>query len=366
VRSVSRAAFARKAARKQTKGTPMRKLSCQLAVLIIGAIIVAPAAARPVGHNGQIVFQRYDPLLDTLALYTINPDGTGEHQLLPMSGGDPRWSPDGTRIATPITDSGPGAVITNADTGSSVQFPQAVPTLDLFCNVWSSDGERLACESEPQGADDSAVGIYTIRSSDGGGVTRMTSAGGGGDHPGDYSPGGKRLVYSHHAQCCDLPRDEWVAQSGTFVVDAKNGNGIRKIAPCCSNSAESWSPRGNEIVFSRNAGDDVHSSIWLVHSDGSGLREVNVQVPVGEYACGAPVSDPEFEFHPWEDPAVGDCSNPRWSPDGKKIVFDRGDAALGHNVYTVDADGSGLTQVTHGGADQSNGDADWGTHPLVP
>lgn len=345
----------------------MRKLSCQprlarvlpLAVLVIAAVIATPAAARPLAHNGQITFARYDPVQDINALYTVNPDGTHEQQLLPLFGGGPRWSPDGTQIASPVTESGPGVMITNADSGASVQFPNADPTVDPFCNAWSPDGERLACET--YGKDDPSLnGVYTIRSSDGGGLTRITSAGGGGDQPGDYSPDGKRIVYAHFAPCCDLPFDEWLAQSGMFLVNV-NGTGTRKIAQCCT-STGSWSPRGNEIVFSRQVNPNDHSSLWVVHSDGSGLREVDVQVPAGAYPCGAPATD---GYNPFNDPAVGGCHDPQWSPDGRKIVFGRGDDALGNNVYTVNADGSGLTQVTHGGADQSNETPDWGIHPLA-
>ena len=345
----------------------MRKLPCQLklarllplTVVVLAAVAVAPAVARPVAHNGRIAFARYDPVLDAVSLYTVNPDGTQERQLLPLFGGLPHWSPDGTQIASPVTESGPGATITDADTGDSVQFPNADPSVDPFCYAWSPDAERLACETYGK-TDRSLNGVYTIRSSDGGGLMRLTSTGGG-DHPGDYSPDGKRLVYTHFAGCCDLPREEWMARSGVFVVNV-NGTGNRKIAPCCASLA-SWSPKGNQIVFSRRAGDDVHSSIWVVHSDGSGLHEVDVEVPAAEYPCGAPVSDPNY--NPDNDPTVGGCFDPAWSPDGKKIVFVRGDDALGRNVYTVNADGTGLTQVTNGGADQSNGSPDWGVHPLV-
>jgi hypothetical protein len=45
-------------------------------------------------------------------------------------------------------------------------------------------------------------------------------------------------------------------------------------------------------------------------------------------------------------------------------VFVRGDSALRRNIYTVNADGSGLTQVTHGAADESNESPDWGIHAL--
>ena len=38
---------------------------------------------------------------------------------------------------------------------------------------------------------------------------------------------------------------------------------------------------------------------------------------------------------------------------------------IGRDVFTVNADGSGLTQVTHGDGAQSNDAADWGTHSLA-
>jgi hypothetical protein len=63
------------------------------------------------------------------------------------------------------------------------------PNLFTGCIVWSPDGKRLACAGfgEP---DSSRNGIYTIRSSGGAGLTRMTSNPGGDDLPGDYSPQG--------------------------------------------------------------------------------------------------------------------------------------------------------------------------------
>ncbi len=48
--------------------------------------------------------------------------------------------------------------------------------------------------------------------------------------------------------------------------------------------------------------------------------------------------------------------------DGAKIVFSIFSDATGENVYTANADGTGVTQVTHGGEDEA---PDWGTHPLA-
>src|SRR3954451_6772450 len=42
-----------------------------------------------------------------------------------------------------------------------------------------------------------------------------------------------------------------------------------------SRTARSWSPQGNQIVFSWSPPDfQVHSTLWVVHSDGSGLRRL--------------------------------------------------------------------------------------------
>jgi Tol biopolymer transport system component len=110
------------------------------------------------------------------------------------------------------------------------------------------------------------------------------------------------------------------------------------------------SPQGNEIVFSQHATPDARSSIWVVHADGTGLHEIPVQA---QPACGGAYSDPSSEG----------CFGPRWSPDGTKIVFARGTSPDNDsNVYTVNADGSGLTHVTHGGADSA---PDLGTRPLL-
>ena len=52
----------------------------------------------------------------------------------------------------------------------------------------------------------------------------------------------------------------------------------------------------------------------------------------------------------------------RRSPDGKKIIFAAISPATGGNIYTANADGSGLTQVTHDGGDD---DPACGTHPPI-
>jgi WD40-like Beta Propeller Repeat len=83
------------------------------------------------------------------------------------------------------------------------------------------------------------------------------------------------------------------------------------------------------------------------HSNGTDLR----QVPIPD--CGGLISDPT---------TIG-CFGPSWSPDGRKIVFERRSADQ-NDVYTVNADGTDPSEVSGTPFDEG-GPPDWGTHPLI-
>ena len=312
-------------------------------VVALLAVSITPAVAKPGAPNGQIAFGRFDPLLEDTVLYTINPDGTHEQQLLPLPLECPSWSPDGTRIATCGGPDFSSSALINPDDGSYRELFSPDPTLFLACFVWSPDAARLACEHFEEPVDATRRGIYSIRSTDGGDLTRITSTQGSHDNPGDYSPDGKRLVFA---------RSDENGNPVALYVAKINGGGVRQITPTETlfSSPGDWSPQQNEIVFSQHVTADARSSIWTVHPNGTGLHEIHVQA---QPACGGAISDPSSQG----------CFQPRWSPDGEKIVFSRGTSGDNDsNIYTVNADGTNLTQVTHGVRDQA---ADWGTHPLA-
>jgi Tol biopolymer transport system component len=302
-------------------------------VAAVAAAVAASASATPSGSNGLISFTSFDPALQQDVVYTINPDGTGERSLL-VGGESGHWSPDGTRIAV-IPDNGMERII-NPDTGSYTELPTFYPDLsNLFlpCGVWSPDGSRLACEGG--GDDPSASGVYTIRSSDGGDVSRVTR-GAADDCPGDYSPNGKQIVFLRVS-----------ADSGALALDIvrTDGSDLRQITPAGMDlnfDCGSWSPQGNEILFAAHPAAGDRNALFVVHTDGTGLHEIPIP------GCGTP--------------RVG-CFSPVWSPDGTKIAFNRFDSLLFQaDLYTVNADGGGLSQVTHTGF--GAGLVDWGTHPL--
>ena len=87
-------------------------------------------------------------------------------------------------------------------------------TLNLVCTVWSPDDTRLACEAWDD-SDASRGGIHTVRASDGGDLTRLTSAPDGMfDLPGDYSPDGRQLVFKRTTGEADARCSSWMSRMG--------------------------------------------------------------------------------------------------------------------------------------------------------
>jgi Tol biopolymer transport system component len=301
------------------------------------ALPASTAQAKVPGPNGRIVFSRVVQD-DNTVTYTVNPDGSHLQQLFPGFSGYPRWSPDGSQISllAPCTDGEENcaATIVDPDTGTFRQFKWPDPTLETNCSGWSPDGTRLTCESFGV-TDPNRNGIYTIQASDGRDLRRITSNPGGDDIPGDYSPDGNRLVFSRTD-----PSRPANANVALFVVNV-DGTGPRRITPWGLPFFEDpgrWSPDGTTILF------DDRRSLYVVHPDGSGLAKI-----------------------PLVTRSFSRLQNPDWSPDGTKIVvslFTATTPGTGQaGIYTANADGSDLQQVTSSPTFDRYGD--WGPHPLA-
>ena len=99
-------------------------------------------------------------------------------------------------------------------------------------------------------------------------------------------------------------------------------------APGAFTGAAEWSPDGEWIVFNKKSGPIgvKGSDLYLVHPDGSELKAITTAGADGK-------SD--------QDGAV-------WSPDGTHLLFTSipGGPDEGQDLWTVDVDGTGLTQLT--------------------
>jgi dipeptidyl aminopeptidase/acylaminoacyl peptidase len=259
--------------------------------------------------GGRLAYGRFSP--DGTHVFTANTDGTDEQALLPSIAEGPRFSPDGRRIA--VATEGPQGLLflsmVNPDGSGYRRFPRSDPTLYLGCGAWSPDASRLACE----GWDDSNParnGIYTVRASDGGGLTRVTtSPGGGHDVVGDYSPDGRQIVFLRS----NLVDEE----HNTLMVVNADGSDPRVLTDRKVGLASRWSPDGKTILTEANG------SLLLMPVDGSEPSAIKID-------ADAPVT----------------ATRGAWSPDGTWIVFSRV-SSTGEDIYIMRNDGTNLHQVTN-------------------
>jgi WD40 repeat protein len=299
-------------------------------------------AATLSGPNGRIVFSRQTPDGQDDHTFIANADGSGVRELLPaFTSGTPHWSPGGREVAvisglgTPCLSTCTGnTVIINPDTGSyRVLRSKGFPAIPTFCSIWSPDASHFACQGSND-ANGKVNGIYTIRASDGGGLTRITNAGGLQDTPIAYSPDGRQIVFGR-----DDASGNCAPPSAAIYVVNVDGSGLRRITPpgYCDNDG-SWSPDGSRIVF---GGPD--GTIYTVHPDGTGLTLV-------------PLATATHWFS-------GDIA---WSPDGRQIVLilSQGPGSTNAGLGTANADGTNVRQITV--SPTFNHSADWGSKPASP
>ncbi len=118
--------------------------------------------------------------------------------------------------------------------------------------------------------------------------------------------------------------------SGSTPVDITPG-----LAGTISDDLD-WSPDGSHIAFFRNTATTY--DLFVVNADGSALLRLH--------------SEP---VRPGLQPNV-----PDWSPDGSKILFDSRmpageDGCNFPDLFAINADGSGLTNLTNHSAVHSDG-----------
>jgi Tol biopolymer transport system component len=273
--------------------------------------LTASSSVAPSDVERRILFLRDGKGIVTKA------DGSGRQRFASGQALDvvTTLSPDGTRLAfVAVNDEGlvVGGTVGVDGTGYRL-FESPDPTLNLACGWWGPD-DRIACEGWDD-TDPSRAGIYTVRASDGGGLTRLTFRR---EYPCSYSPDGNQLAFIRVTQGLG----ERTERGKLMVMDADGGSarvlleGVGEAGLACD-----WSPDGETIIAGRSDG-----SIVLVTPRGE-------QTPfVGEGIDGY---------------AEGFV----WSADGARVVFSMNRDGQ-FDVYTVAADGSGLTRVTESGDDE--------------
>ncbi|MDQ5874069.1 MAG: hypothetical protein M3526_01645 [Actinomycetota bacterium] len=284
----------------------------------------------PLGAGELIVFDRVVPGTEERDLYAVGPDG-GEPRLVTSPGDYPHWSPDGSQLAYTACLNPPdcttAVALLERSTGDVHGFLMPDPDLFTGCNIWAPSGRALACGGFSE-ADPTRNGVYTIRASDGKGLTRITKNPGGEDGALAYSPDGSQLLFDRMD-----PARGGSANHALFVTPISGGQ-PRRITPWgFTDDNASWSPDGQTIVF----GTDGY--LYRVSPEGRGLARIPLKM--------ANRSTTLIAF---------DVS---FSPDGRRIVFSLASPEPG--IYTARLDGSDVKQLTTSPIEGHH--ASWGAAP---
>jgi TolB protein len=211
--------------------------------------------------------------------------------------------------------------------------------------------------------------LWTIRP-DGSGARRVTRAQDVDEVEPELSPDGRKIAYSRGDRCHTEPLD---VCNRIWTVNADGSQARRLIPPQVpgplanrevSFQAPTWSPDGRRIAYEQSIWESQRSNLYVMNADGSGRRRLtrlrNARSPAWS-PDGAKIA---FTHRP-ERPGyreiyvltlktgklrrltrtkAADESLPQWSPDGRRIVYQRWGET--YDVFVMNADGSGQRNLT--------------------
>jgi TolB protein len=262
-------------------------------VAAVALLAAAPAAhATFPGKPGQIVFFSLDRQDDQL-LYRINPSG-GKVRPAPFAGHNAAYSADGRYVAYLGND---GFRVANAD-GTD---PRPVPGGGE--PAWSPSGREIA-STFTNYEDYPYIDIVDVAT----GVTRHLTDG---EDP-SWSPDGRTILFNtaNHGALCKIRPDG--TGKACFTAASKLGA-----------QDPDWSPGGRAIVVAAG------TRIAVLRSDGSFARWISPPIKKS-----GSIQTRVF--------------NPSWSPDGKRVVYERGKGYNRGSLYVTGDRGGSQRYLTGG------------------
>lgn len=275
-----------------------------------------PSVKLPEGVSGAILFagEEKDAGYRNFYIYDLSKGGKPIQITdgLGPSSSCPRLSPDGKQLAFVYSGSVFDLFVLHLENGDLTNLTNdGKDSLEEFCVDWAPDGSQIIFTAGKKEAGDWFYQVYSAKP-DGSGITQLTA-----NTVGDvryrnavWSPDGKRIAFLDN-----LGHEVYVINA-----DGSDQTSFGDIENLVQDFH--WSPDGTRIVFACHGGlDNIGEGVCIMNSDGSGLVKA-------------------------EDASLEDIYYTAWSPDGTKIAF-AGSKGGSTNIYLLNPDGTGLTQVTN-------------------
>jgi len=228
-----------------------------------------------------LVYTSY--LNDALELWVLDLAGGGSHRLVGDGSVnlDPRWSPDGTRIAfvstsfarrwhifvVPVRNGGSTGPAERITDDNDSRLPRYYYSrFDHFLSPsWSPDGRELLIISN-RGHVWGSGGIWRMEARAASPMREIRNEETNWKARPDWSPDGKRVVYSSYAG----------GQRNQLWLTTADGGDPFQLTYCpCDHSAPRWSPDGRRIAFISNEAGNV--SLRIVAVPGGGVDLVTAR-----------------------------------------------------------------------------------------
>jgi serine/threonine protein kinase len=264
------------------------------------------------GGQGEVAFA--SDRSGTPQIYIVKVDGTDLRQLteIPEGACQPAWSPDGLRlvIISPCERNQPiyrgsGLFIINADGTGLTPLP-IIPGGD-FDPAWSPNGRYIAFASL-RNSGRARIYLIDLETNE----VKRISAQYSYDRQPAWSKDGKQIAF--------VTTQKGPVQIWTMNADGSDQKIFSRSADAI-NTAPSWSPDGNLILFTQVQGQNGVPGLVVASYD-------------PEYS--------EFRY----DLGPFPMREARYSPDGLWLVFEGWPAGDNHDIYVVSGSGAVRTRLT--------------------